>query len=85
MRKRKDVFAVLPLKRNGDAGKYNEDLLNAGCGRRPHYVMRSLAERAIRMCSTVRMNVRHLDCAAKEEKSREKRYEQNLNVRIACP
>jgi len=31
------------------------------------------------------MNVRHLDCAAKEEKSREKRYEQNLNVRVACP
>jgi hypothetical protein len=47
--------------------------------------MRSLAERAIRMCRTVRMNVRHLDCAAKEEKSREKRYEQNIYVRIARP
>jgi hypothetical protein len=32
MRKRKDVLAVLPLKRNDDAGKYNEDLLNAGRG-----------------------------------------------------
>jgi len=32
MRKRKDVLAVLPLKRNNDAGKYNEDLLNAGRG-----------------------------------------------------
>jgi hypothetical protein len=47
--------------------------------------MRGLAERAIRMCCTVRMDVRHLNSAAKEEKSREKRYEQDMNVRFARP
>ena len=58
MRKRKNVFAVLRLNRGGEADDGNEDWLNAGRGRRPNYVMRALAERAIRMCRTILMDVR---------------------------
>lgn len=85
MRKRKDVFAISPLKRNDDAGKYNEDLPNAGRGRRPHYVMCALAEGAIRVCRTARMDVRQLQRGAKEQKGRDEHNEQNADVRVRCP
>ena len=67
MRKRKDVFAVLRLKKGGNADYGNEDRLNAGRGRRPYYVMCALAERAIRMCRAILMDVGQLYQAAKEE------------------
>jgi hypothetical protein len=47
VRKRKDVFAVLRLKKGGNADDGNEDRLNRGRGRRSYYVMCALAERAI--------------------------------------
>jgi hypothetical protein len=85
VRKRKDVFAVLRLKKGGNADYGNEDRLNAGRGRRPYYVMCALAERAIRMCRAILMDVRQLHQAAKEKKKRKERYEPNTNLRIRRP
>jgi hypothetical protein len=67
VRKRKDVFAVLRLNKGGNADDGNEDRLNAGRSRRPYYVVCALAERAIRMCRAILMDVRQLYQAAKEE------------------
>jgi hypothetical protein len=85
VRKRKHVFAVLRLKKGGNADDGNEDWLNAGRGRRPYYVMCALAERAIGMFRAILMDVRQLHQAAKEEKKRKERYEPNTNLRIRRP
>jgi hypothetical protein len=67
---------------NCNTGEDDEDLLNAGCRRWLGYIMSALAKRAIRMISTVGMDVSQLCRASDEEEDCEERDEQNAGWRI---
>jgi hypothetical protein len=73
---------ILPLKWNRNAGYCNENLPDAGCSSRSDYVVCALAERAILMGCTVHMDVRKLDCGAKEENEHDEPNEQIANPRV---
>jgi hypothetical protein len=47
--------------------------------------MRGLAEGAVRMCHTARMDVREFQRGPKEQQERKQRDKQNPRMRIRCP
>ena len=65
------MCAVLPLMGNSDAGYCNEGLPDDVRNRRSDNVMGALTECTILMGSTVRMNVRKLECGPDEQKERD--------------
>jgi hypothetical protein len=79
------MLTVGTLKRGRNAGRSDKYLLNARRCRLMHDSMGALAQRAIRVPNTVRMDVGQLKCSAKEEKDREKRYDQSPSRCVRWP
>ena len=69
MREGKDMFAVFPLERRGNAAYDMEDMLNAGRGRGPDDIVGVQTKSAIRVSRSVCMCMSKLDRGAEEQKN----------------
>jgi hypothetical protein len=79
------MLTVGTLKRGHNAGRSDKYLLNARWCGLMHDSVGALAQRAIRVPNTVRMDVGQLNCGAKEEKDREEAHKQSPSARVGCP
>ena len=85
MRIGEEVFAVVARKRWGDPLNREENGPDAGNRRWPNDVICALAECAVRVSGTVRVEMHELDGGAKNEQKREEGYEQNARQRTRRP
>jgi hypothetical protein len=69
LREGKDVFAVFPLERRGNAAYDMEDMLNRGRDRRPDDIVGAQTKRATRVSRSARMCMSKLDRSGEQQKN----------------